>query len=203
MEYAPGGELFDHVQKRGHLKENEIKSIMLQVFHAVDYLHRQGIVHRDLKLENILIGTGGRIYLSDFGFSKVSMLGQLLRTACGSPCYAAPELVLDKSGYYGSGADIWSCGVIMYAMNYGHLPFEGDLPLDRQGSNPVNWTPANVYQLYQYIVSNPIKLPKGFSDGLGRVGQDLLLRILDPVPRSRISMAEIFAHPWFADTVRL
>jgi protein-serine/threonine kinase len=138
---------------------------------------------------------GGQVLLSDFGFSAHFEDDKRLETACGSPCYAAPELVLDKSGYIGPPVDLWSCGVIMYAMAFGYLPFESDLKLDRHGSDPVTWTPTNVYHLYQYIVANPVKLPKS---SLSDSGRDLLLRLLDADPVMRITLAEALQHPWLA-----
>lgn len=84
-------------------------------------------------------------------------------------------------------------------MSYGYLPFESDLPLDRQGSDPVNWTPTNVYNLYQHIASTPIRLPSS-GDGLSPEGQDLLLRLLQADPRQRITMHEIWSHPWIQNS---
>lgn len=95
MEYIKGGELFDYVQTMGRLPEPEVRIAMRQIFQAVKHIHCHGIVHRDLKLENILRDEDGRIYLSDFGFAT-EFGDRLLETSCGSPCYAAPELVLDK-----------------------------------------------------------------------------------------------------------
>lgn len=108
MEYAEGGELFGHVQQSHHLGEQEARKIMRQVFSAVEYMHLRGVVHRDLKLENILLRSDSSIVIIDFGFACRWNLKQCgsrllerddavwLRTACGSPCYAAPELVLDR-----------------------------------------------------------------------------------------------------------
>lgn len=98
MEYARGGELFDHVQSLGRLPEAQSRIIMGQIFRAVDYMHRHHIVHRDLKLENLLRDEHGQICITDFGFaSYFENETSVLDTACGSPCYAAPELVLDKN----------------------------------------------------------------------------------------------------------
>jgi serine/threonine protein kinase len=88
-------------------------------------------------------------------------------------------------------ADLWSCGVIMFAMAYGYLPFEGDVHLDRN-SDPVTWTPTNVYHLYQHIAAHPVKLPRGLSDD----GENLLRRLLAADPNLRITLEEIWCHPW-------
>lgn len=122
----------------------------------------------------------------------------MLETACGSPCYAAPELVLDRTGYRAPPADIWSCGVIMYAMCYGYLPFESDLPLDRRETDPIVWTPANVYALYQHIATHPVQLPRMPGGGLSGDGEDLLRKLLQPEPSLRIGMEDIWRHPWLA-----
>ena len=93
MEFAKNGELFEYVQRRKRIEESEAKKIMFQIFLAVDYLHSNGIVHRDLKLENILMDAEGQIRLADFGFANYGNREDL-KTSCGSPCYAAPEIVL-------------------------------------------------------------------------------------------------------------
>lgn len=111
MEYARNGELFEYVQKRQRLPENEARTIMFQIFLAIDNLHSNGIVHRDLKLENILLASGNEIRIADFGFSNYwsdcqldgSWKEMIMKTSCGSPCYAAPEIVLNnkvKLKYY-------------------------------------------------------------------------------------------------------
>lgn len=90
---------------------------------AVEYLHRLGIAHRDLKPENILLDTDFNIKLIDFGLSNFVEKDVLLETACGSPCYAPPEMVSGKQ-YLGQVGDIWSLGIIFYGMICGTLPFE-------------------------------------------------------------------------------
>jgi 5'-AMP-activated protein kinase, catalytic alpha subunit len=105
------------------LKEEEAAKFFQQIVCGVQYLHELGIVHRDLKPENLLLDHAGAIKLVDFGLSNRYKPGETLTTACGSPCYAAPEMVGGKP-YYGSRVDVWSCGVILFAMVAGYLPFE-------------------------------------------------------------------------------
>lgn len=90
---------------------------------GVQYIHKLGICHRDLKPENLLIDFDGQLKMVDFGLSNMYSTEQTLKTACGSPCYAAPEMIAGKK-YHGLKSDIWSCGVVLYAMLCGYLPFE-------------------------------------------------------------------------------
>ncbi|KAJ1484155.1 kinase-like domain-containing protein, partial [Baffinella frigidus] len=87
------------------------------------YCHRSGIVHRDIKLDNLLIDEHKNIKIVDFGFSVSFKEGQLLRKACGSPSYAAPEIVSRKP-YIPTAIDVWSLGVVLYAMVSGYFPFQ-------------------------------------------------------------------------------
>lgn len=168
------------------------------------YMHERGIVHRDLKLENILLGPDLHVHISDFGFAnEVVEQNELLYTACGSPCYAAPELVLTRSGYHGKPADIWSCGVILYTLTAGHLPFEEE---SRQrtsrrvvfGDHGNPWddeeAPINVQQLYNYIAVTPAKIPASCSSGLER----LIRGMLTVDPRERMTLQDIADSPWWS-----
>ena len=107
MEYAENGELFEYVQRRRVLHELEAKTVMFQILLAVDYLHSEGVVHRDLKLENILLDSRHEVKIADFGFANYwnsedpDFNKMLLQTSCGSPCYAAPEIVLSKKVLFG------------------------------------------------------------------------------------------------------
>ena len=123
MEYARGGELFEYIVNRMRVREKEAAKFLLQLISGIEYLHKLGICHRDLKPENLLMDDYNNIKIVDFGLSNTYRPGQTLKTACGSPCYAAPEMVAGKH-YHGLPADIWSCGVILYAMVCGYLPFE-------------------------------------------------------------------------------
>jgi 5'-AMP-activated protein kinase catalytic alpha subunit len=115
MEYAEGGELFDYIVTRKRLKEKEACKFLQQILSGIEYIHKLRIVHRDLKPENLLLDKNKNIKIVDFGLSNTYKAGSTLKTACGSPCYAAPEMIAGKR-YHGITVDIWSCGVILFAM---------------------------------------------------------------------------------------
>lgn len=129
LEFVMGGELYDKIVQQGKLSENESRRYFQQLIDAVDHCHRRGVYHRDLKPENLLLDAYGNLKVSDFGLSALTKQGVgLLHTTCGTPNYIAPE-VLSNRGYDGAAADIWSCGVILYVLLAGYLPFEeADLP---------------------------------------------------------------------------
>ncbi|KAK3164171.1 hypothetical protein QOZ80_1AG0013670 [Eleusine coracana subsp. coracana] len=179
LEFVNGGELFDKIAIKKRLSEQEGRKLFQQLIDGLSYCHDKGVYHRDLKPENVLIDRKGNIKISDFGLSALPQhLGNdgLLHTTCGSPNYIAPE-VLQNRGYDGSLSDIWSCGVILYVMLVGYLPFD-----DR-----------NLVVLYQKIFKGDCQIPKGLSPSV----QDLLRRILEPNPMKRINISGIRAHEWF------
>lgn len=161
MEYVEQGELFDLIVRRGRLEEYEACRLFKHLVSAVAYLHQLNIVHRDLKPENLLVDWKGGLKVVDFGLSNTYRPGELLKTACGSPCYAAPEMISSKR-YNGLDVDIWSCGVILFAMVCGYLPFED----------------ANTSLLYKKILSGEYVLPAGVSSSF----RDLLAKILNVDP---------------------
>ncbi|KAE8689526.1 CBL-interacting serine/threonine-protein kinase 1 [Hibiscus syriacus] len=179
LEYATGGELFDKIVSEGKLEEAEGRKFFQQLIDGVGYCHDQGVFHRDLKLENVLIDANGNIKISDFGLSALARHIRedgLLRTTCGSPNYIAPEILANR-GYNGATSDIWSCGVILYVILTGYLPFD-----DR-----------NLAVLYQKICKGDTQIPKWLSSG----ARNMIRRILDPNPDTRITMAEIKNDEWF------
>ncbi|KAF8935599.1 hypothetical protein BGZ58_004920 [Dissophora ornata] len=187
IEYASGGELFDHILAHRYLRERDACRLFAQLISGVHYLHSKNIVHRDLKLENLLLDRNRNIIITDFGFANqfdsASRDRDLMSTSCGSPCYAAPELVISEGLYVGSGVDIWSCGVILYAMLAGYLPFDDD---------PSNPDGDNINQLYNYILATPLVFP----DYISSDARDLLGIMLVPDPIGRSNMGQVMAHRW-------
>jgi protein-serine/threonine kinase len=185
IEYASGGELFDHILAHRYLKERDAAKLFSQLVSGVWYIHQKKIVHRDLKLENLLLDRHRNVIITDFGFANrfEHRSDDLMQTSCGSPCYAAPELVISEGLYVGSAVDIWSCGVILYAMLAGYLPFDDD---------PANPDGDNINLLYKYIVNTPLSFP----DYISNDARDLLSMMLVPDPAHRSNLASIMAHPW-------
>ncbi|KAJ4837822.1 CBL-interacting protein kinase 18 [Turnera subulata] len=178
MEYVKGGELFNKVAK-GKLKEDAARKYFQQLISAVDYCHSRGVCHRDLKPENLLLDENGNLKVTDFGlsaFAESKRQDGLLHTTCGTPAYVAPE-VINRKGYDGPKADIWSCGVILYVLLAGYLPFRD----------------SNLMEMYRKIGKAEFKFPNWFASDVRK----LLSRILDPNPKTRISMAKIKENPWF------
>jgi len=182
-----GGELFDHILANRYLKEKDAQKLFAQLISGIDYLHKKHIVHRDLKLENLLLDKNRNMIITDFGFANRfdHASDDLMATSCGSPCYAAPELVVSEGLYVGSAVDIWSCGVILYAMLSGYLPYDDD---------PANPDGDNINLLYKYIMSTRLKFP----DYLSADAKHLLQIMLVPDPESRAGVSDIMAHPWLA-----
>jgi 5'-AMP-activated protein kinase, catalytic alpha subunit len=123
MEYAGGGDLLQYVKKRKRLEESEAKSIFKQIIYGLAHCHCRSVLHRDIKLDNILLDNDGQIKLCDFGVSRVIGKKQHITEQCGTPAYIAPEIISDV-GYQGFAADIWSLGVLLYAMVCGTVPFK-------------------------------------------------------------------------------
>ncbi|GMM27904.1 protein kinase [Martiniozyma asiatica (nom. inval.)] len=187
LEYASGGELFEYILEHRYLKESMACKLFSQLVSGVDYMHAKGVVHRDLKLENLLLDKHKNIIITDFGFNNTFGHGgsDLMKTSCGSPCYAAPELVVSTGPYEGRKVDVWSCGVILYAMLSGYLPFDDD---------PQNPDGSNLARLYHYITHTPLTFPEYIQP----TPRDLLRKILVSNPDKRISLRQVRNHQWLA-----
>ncbi|KAJ7634672.1 kinase-like domain-containing protein [Roridomyces roridus] len=157
IEYASGGELFDHILAHRYLKERDACRLFAQLISGVWYMHSKNIVHRDLKLENLLLDRNRNLLITDFGFANrfSHNKNDLMETMCGSPCYAAPELVNSEGLYVGTAADVWSAGVILFAMCAGYLPFDDD---------PTNPDGNDITKLYAYISRTPLSFPEHLSE---------------------------------------
>ena len=170
MEYCKKGELFDYIVEHQNLSENEASIFFYQLINGVEYIHSQNIVHRDLKPENLLLTENKILKIIDFGLGHYFDGNILLKTKCGSPSYAAPEIIIGKE-YDGFKIDIWCCGVILYSMLCGFLPFGGD----------------NDNELFQSIIECNPEIPKELS----KESIKLLKKIFTPNPNKRISIPEI------------
>ena len=180
MEYVQGGELFHYIEEKGGLAEIEVVHLFRQIIAALLYCHRIHIHHRDLKPENILLDRGSfEIKLVDFGMAALQPEGRQLSTPCGSPHYAAPEVIRFKT-YDGGKADVWSCGVILYVMLTGTPPFNYSSE-DR-----------DLKDLFRAIAQADYVMP----DMIGREAQDLIRKILVPDPKRRINIEDIWDHPF-------
>lgn len=178
MEFAKGGELFAKVSK-GRFSENLSRRYFQQLITAVGYCHSRGIFHRDLKPENLLLDDNFDLRVSDFGLSALTdqiRPDGLLHTLCGTPAYVAPE-ILAKKGYDGAKIDVWSCGIILYVLTTGYLPFND----------------SNLMAMYRKIYRGDFRCPKWTSPDLRR----FLSRLLDTNPETRITVDEIYRDPWF------
>ncbi|XP_038894385.1 CBL-interacting serine/threonine-protein kinase 23-like isoform X2 [Benincasa hispida] len=179
LEFVTGGELFDKIVSRGRMKEDEARKYFQQLINAVDYCHSRGVSHRDLKPENLLLDASGVLKVSDFGLSALPQQVRedgLLHTTCGTPNYVAPEVINNK-GYDGAKADLWSCGVILFVLMAGYLPFED----------------SNLVALYKKIHKADFTCPPWFSTN----AKKLIKRILDPNPSTRITIPEVIENEWF------
>ncbi|KAI8870682.1 Pkinase-domain-containing protein [Ramicandelaber brevisporus] len=170
------GELFNYIVKRGRLPEPEARKYFQQIVSAVDYCHQRKIVHRDLKPENLLLDSAMNVKIADFGLANLISDGEFLRTSCGSPNYAAPEVVSGRL-YAGPEVDVWSCGIILYVLLCGRLPFEDE----------------NIPELFRKINQGNYAEPQNVSDQV----RNLLSRILKVNPLERYTIAQIKSDPWF------
>jgi serine/threonine protein kinase len=179
LELCPHGDLFQYIVDSKSLKEQEARVFFQQLLEAVHFMHSKGIAHRDLKPENVLLDNSHHLKIADFGFSKAVSVGALTNTLCGSTNYASPELLSGK-GYDPIKADVWACGVILYAMLTGRLP----------------WTKSRPQDIREQIKSGDYETPTFLSDS----SRDLIHRLICVDSQERITIEEALSHPWLMNS---
>nr|XP_056719992.1 serine/threonine-protein kinase BRSK1 isoform X4 [Euleptes europaea] len=176
LEHVSGGELFDYLVKKGRLTPKEARKFFRQIVSALDFCHSYSICHRDLKPENLLLDEKNNIRIADFGMASLQVGDSLLETSCGSPHYACPEVIKGEK-YDGRRADMWSCGVILFALLVGALPFDDD----------------NLRQLLEKVKRGIFHMPHFIPPDC----QNLLRGMIEVEPEKRLSLEQIQKHPWF------
>ncbi|XP_078180852.1 CBL-interacting serine/threonine-protein kinase 14-like [Carex rostrata] len=181
LEYIKGGEMFRGISTKGKLNEDSARDLFRQLLSAVAFCHSRGVFHRDLKLENLLLDEFGKLKVSDFGLSALSPTSFsnqpiLFKTLCGTPAYVAPE-VISRRPYDAAKVDLWACGVILFVLSSGYLPFND----------------INLMMLYRKIYKAEYRFPKWISPDL----RTLISRMLDSNPETRITVDGIINDPWF------
>ncbi|KLT44506.1 Pkinase-domain-containing protein [Cutaneotrichosporon oleaginosum] len=179
-ELCPGGELFDYLVERGRILEGEARRIFGELCTAVGWLHRQGIVHRDLKLENVLLDGELGVKLGDLGFAREYQKGRFMETFCGTTGYASPEMLACKK-YLGVETDIWSLGIILYTLLCGGLPFDDD----------------DERVMKDLIIKGEYEEPEWLTED----ARSLIRGMLQSNPEKRLHMEGILTHPWFKKTI--
>lgn len=176
MQLCPNGSLHQLIFKKGKLEENHVKILFYQILQIISFIHSRGIVHHDIKPENILFSNEMYPQIIDFGFSCFPDKNQELCSACGSNAYVSPES-LSGAPYNGFKNDIWSLGIVLYVMLFGHLP----------------WQTLKSISIIEQVKNAEIFIP----DTISTSCRDLLSRILVRNPMNRPSIDEILSHPWF------
>uniref|UniRef100_A0A674MF25 Si:ch211-255p10.4 n=1 Tax=Takifugu rubripes TaxID=31033 RepID=A0A674MF25_TAKRU len=176
LEHVSGGELFDYLVKKGRLTPKEARKFFRQIISALDFCHSHSICHRDLKPENLLLDEKNNIRIADFGMASLQVGDSLLETSCGSPHYACPEVIRGEK-YDGRRADVWSCGVILFALLVGALPFDHD----------------NLRQLLEKVKSGVFHMPHFIPPDC----QSLLKGMIEVNPEKRLTLEAIQKHAWY------
>ena len=175
-EFCPNGDLFSYMRERKRIPESEARAFLYQIMDSISYIHNLGIIHKDIKPENVLIDQHGYLKISDFGLSAFMKKGEMCTVACGSLMYVSPECVTGKP-YDGFKADIWSVGAILFAMVTGKFPYP-------KKENK---------QLFKYVKAGEYKIPSFVSPQCS----NLIQQLMDVNPMTRISLEDAKRHTWF------
>lgn len=176
MEYMAGGDLYTLLERKGKVRESEARCFFQQIVAGLAHCHSLNICHRDIKLENLLLDSDNNVKLCDFGFARMCSDGNFCKTMCGTPNYCAPE-VLAHENYYGAAADVWSLGIVLYALLVGSLPFDD----------------VNLSSLYAKASIGCYSEPRHVT----ATAKTLLRKMLNPNPVTRITLEDIQATAWF------
>ncbi|XP_067293562.1 serine/threonine-protein kinase BRSK2 isoform X5 [Pseudorasbora parva] len=176
LEHVSGGELFDYLVKKGRLTPKEARKFFRQIISALDFCHSHSICHRDLKPENLLLDEKNNIRIADFGMASLQVGDSLLETSCGSPHYACPEVIRGEK-YDGRKADVWSCGVILFALLVGALPFDDD----------------NLRNLLEKVKLGVFHMPHFIPPDC----QNLLRGMIEVDATKRFTLEQIQKHTWY------
>lgn len=179
LEYCQGDELYNYLLAKGALEPARVQRIFTQLVGAVTYVHNKSCVHRDLKLENILLDKHGDVKLVDFGFTReYEGKSNYLQTWCGTICYSAPEMLKGEK-YAGEKVDVWSLGIILYALLVGELPFDDDDEMVTKNK----------------ILKEDPKYPEHFP----QQAKELCQSLLSKRPILRPTLADILQNPWLSE----
>lgn len=184
MELAANGDLLKTLKKLGSVSEAKARKYFFQIAHGLKYIHDNKIIHRDIKLDNILVDENDLCKICDFGVSRTMEDGEIINEQCGTPAYLAPEIILEQ-GYHGFGADVWSLGVLLFALLTGSMPFVSD----------------RLEVLQEKIVQGSFVFPPDVE--LGESARDLVRRMLELDPAKRIKMAQVLEHPFVRDCPKI
>ncbi|EXJ75873.1 CAMK/CAMKL/MARK protein kinase [Cladophialophora psammophila CBS 110553] len=179
LEYCPGDELYNYLCKNGPLPVETVQKIFTQLVGAVSYIHSKSCVHRDLKLENVLLDKNDNVKLCDFGFTReYEGKANYLQTFCGTVCYSAPEMLKGEK-YAGEKVDVWSLGIILYALLKGELPFDED---------------DDAATKAKILKDDPV-----YPDTFPEAAKTLVSKLLSKRPLHRPTLSDILADPFLSD----
>nr|XP_043627923.1 serine/threonine-protein kinase PEPKR2-like [Erigeron canadensis] len=177
MELCSGGRLLDQMRQDGLFSEQKAANLIKELMLVLKYCHEMGVIHRDVKPENILLSASGVIKLADFGLAARIANGQSVHGVVGSPAYVAPEVL---TGGYSEKVDIWSAGVVLHALLVGFLPFGG----------------GSVNTIFEAVKNVSIDFQSGLWDSVSQSGRDLIGHMLTRNVSERYSADEVLRHPW-------
>ena len=178
MEYANGGDMLHFVRNIGKLPEYDTKHIFRQILYGLAHCHCRSVMHRDIKLDNILLDSNSNIKICDFGISKIIGRGVIIKEQCGTPAYMAPEII-SEHGYEAFYPDFWSLGVLLFAMLFGTVPFKA----------------SNMEELHKLIKSGQFVFPFEISED----AKSLIDGLIKVDPKQRLTIPQILSHPWLKE----